>query len=132
MTVPIATAPLTEQEIFLTSANLTLQTCQQEIPALVSSVRVTPEGLTLRTSPNKIRPLALYIRNSSLLQFRTLVDIAVVDKLLPAGRFVVNYSFLSMITNQRLTVQLYATETTTIPSLASPFVNNQRLFASAS
>lgn len=121
-----------EQETFLKVATLALQNCQQEIPALVSSVRVTPEGLILRTSPAKIRPLALYIRNNSLLQFRTLVDIAVVDKLLPAGRFVVNYSFLSMVTNQRLTVQLYATETTTVPSLAAPFVNTQKLFASAS
>ena len=122
----------TEQEFFLKSTTTLLQNCQQEIPALVSSVRVTPEGILLRTSPAKVRPLALYIRNNSLLQFRTLVDIAVVDRLLPVGRFAVNYSFLSMITNQRITLQLFATETTTIPSLASPFVNAQRLFASAS
>jgi NADH:ubiquinone oxidoreductase subunit C len=122
----------TEQEFFLKSTTTLLQNCQQEIPALVSSVRVTPEGILLRTSPAKVRPLALYIRNNSLLQFRTLVDIAVVDRLLPAGRFAVSYSFLSMITNQRITLQLFATETTTIPSLASPFVNTQRLFASAS
>lgn len=121
-----------EQENFLKTATLALQNCEQELPALVSSVRVTPEGIILRTTPAKVRPLALYIRNSSLLQFRTLVDIAVVDKLLPAGRFAVNYAFLSMVTNQRVTVQLYATETTTIPSLAASFVNAQRLFASAS
>ena len=121
-----------EQEIFLKTATTFLQNCQQEIPALVSSVRVTPEGITLRTSPAKLRPLALYMRNSSLLQFRTLVDIAVVDKLIPAGRFAVNYSLLSMVTNQRVTLQLHATETTTIPSLAAPFANAQRLFASAS
>lgn len=122
----------TEQEVFLKITTTLLQNCQQEIPALVSSVRVTPEGVLLRTAPSKVRPLAVYIRNNSLLQFRTLVDIAVVDKLLPAGRFAVNYSFLSMVTNQRLTVQLFATETTTIPSLAAPFINAQRLFASAS
>lgn len=125
-------ATTVEQEVFLKTAALALRNCQQELPALVSSVRVTPEGIILRTSPAKIRPLALYIRNNSLLQFRTLVDIAVVDKLLPSGRFAVNYSFLSMVTNQRVTLQLYATETTTIPSLAAPFVNAQRLFASAS
>lgn len=124
--------PPTEQEVFFKSTLSLLQSCQQEIPALISSSRVTPEGVLLRTSPAKVRALAMYIRNNSLLQFRTLVDIAVVDKLLPAGRFAVNYSFLSMITNQRITVQLFATETTTIPSLAAPFVNAQRLFASAS
>jgi NADH:ubiquinone oxidoreductase subunit C len=121
-----------EQEIFLKTTDTLLQNCQQDLPALVSSTRTTPEGIILRTSPTKVRPLALYLRNNSLLQFRTLVDIAVVDKLLPSGRFTVNYSFLSMVTNQRITLQLYATETTTIPSLASPFVNAQRLFASAS
>ena len=123
---------MTEQNIFFKTATTALQNCQQEIPALVSSVRTTPEGVVLRTSPAKIRPLAMYIRNSSLLQFRTLVDIAAVDKLLPRGRFAVNYSFLSMVTNQRVTLQLYVTETTTIPSLAAPFANAQRLFASAS
>lgn len=122
----------TEQEFFLKTTTTLLQNCQQELPALVFSVRVTPEGILLRTSPAKVRPLALYVRNNSLLQFKTLVDIAVVDKLLPAGRFAVNYSLLSVITNQRVTLQLFATETTTIPSLASPFVNAQRLFASAS
>jgi len=127
--MPLAT---NEKEIFLKTATSALQNCQQEIPALVSSVRITPESIILRTSPSKLRALALYVRNNSLLQFRTLVDIAVVDKLLPAGRFAVNYSFLSMVTNQRLTVQLYAAETTTVPSLAAPFVNAQRLFASAS
>jgi NADH:ubiquinone oxidoreductase subunit C len=127
--MPLAT---NEKEIFLKTATSALQNCQQEIPALVSSVRITPESIILRTSPSKLRALALYVRNNSLLQFRTLVDIAVVDKLLPAGRFAVNYSFLSMVTNQRLTIQLYAAETTTVPSLAAPFVNAQRLFASAS
>jgi NADH:ubiquinone oxidoreductase subunit C len=110
----------------------TLEQAQQELPALISSVRVTPEGLLLRTTPGKLRALALYLRNSTLLQFRTLVDIAVVDKLLPDGRFAVNYMFLSMVTNQRLTIQLHVTETTTIPSLAAPFLRNQSLFASAS
>jgi len=123
---------LTEQEIFLNNAGMLLQNCQQEIPALVSSVCATPEGIVLRTSPSKVRALAFYVRNHSLLQFRTLVDIAVVDRLLPSGRFAVNYAFLSMVTNQRVTLQLHATETTTIPSLAAPFVNAQRLFASAS
>jgi len=89
-------------------------------------------GMTIRTSASKLRALVLYIRNNSRLQFRTLVDIAVVDKLLAPGRFSVNYLFLSMVTNQRLTVQLYANETSTIPSLVSQFANGQRLFASAS
>lgn len=126
------TAFTTNQAIVLRMAANTLRQCQREVPALIHSTRATPEGLILRTSPSKLRALAMYVRNNTLLQFRTLVDIAVVDKLLPKGRFSVNYHFLSMKTNQRLTIQLFASETTTIPSLASPLVNNQRVFASAS
>jgi NADH:ubiquinone oxidoreductase subunit C len=74
----------------------------------------------------------MLLRNSTYLQFRSLVDIAVVDKLRSNGRFVVNYLFLSMPTNQRLVVQLFANETSTMPSLAVPFANGQRLFAAAS
>jgi hypothetical protein len=59
------------------------------------------------------------------------VDIAVVDKLRPIGRFAVNYLFLSMATNQRTVVQLFVDETSTIPSLAVPFANGQRVFAGA-
>jgi NADH:ubiquinone oxidoreductase subunit C len=78
-----------------------------------------------------VRAISLFVRNSTYWQFRTLVDIAVVDRLLPASRFVVNYLFLSMPTGQRLTVQLFANETSTIPSVAVPFANGQRLFSSA-
>lgn len=121
------------QQLSLQFANNLVQTCKREVPALIFSARTTPETpMLFRTSPAKVRALALYVRNSTLLQFRTLVDIAVVDKLLPQGRFAVNYSLLSMTTNQRLTLQLYASETTTIPSLAAAFANRQRLFASAS
>lgn len=105
---------------------------QATLPSLVHSTRVTPEGLVLRTSADKLRPLALAARNSSLLLFRQLVDIAVTDKLLAQGRFVVSYHFLSSITNHRLVLQSATSEIAIIPSLAAPFTNGQRLFAAAS
>lgn len=80
----------------------------------------------------KLRPLVLTARNSSLLLFRQLIDLAVVDKLLSQGRFVVSYHFLSSITNQRLVISAATSEITIIPSLAAPFINGQRLFAAAS
>jgi NADH:ubiquinone oxidoreductase subunit C len=120
------------QSVILKLTNNLFHQLKHEMPALMAHTSVTPEGVTLRTTASKLRPLAFFIRNSSHLQFRTLVDIAVIDKLLPAGRFVVNYLFFSMITNQRIAIQLFASETTTIPSLAAPFANGQRLFASAS
>ena len=105
---------------------------QAALPGLIFSIVPSTEGLLVRTAPSRVRALALFFRSSSHLQFRSLVDIAVTDKLRPNGRFVVNYLFLSMPTNQRLVLQLFVNETTTIPSLAVPFANGQRLFAAAS
>jgi len=104
---------------------------KEDLPALIFGVRPSVEGLLVRTSPAKLRALALFFRNSTLFQLRTLADIAVVDKLLPIGRFSVNYLFLSLLTNQRLTLQVFANETATLPSLAVPYANGQRLFAAA-
>jgi NADH:ubiquinone oxidoreductase subunit C len=100
-------------------------------PSLIYTTRVTPHALRLRTSADKLRALSFYLRNSTGLQFKTLVDIAAVDKALGSGRFAANYLFLSVRTNQRITVQLFVNETTTVPSLAAPFVNGQRLFVCA-
>lgn len=123
---------------FTASQELTLQRntaigyqLKDDLPALIFGVVPSVEGLLVRTSSSKIRALALFFRNSTHFQLRTLVDIAVVDKLLPTGRFSVNYLFMSMLTNQRLTLQIFANETATLPSLAVPYANGQRLFAAA-
>lgn len=120
---------LYQQVALQLNANV-LKQIQENVPGLVYSVRATPENLIVRTSGEKLRALALYLRNSTPLQFRNLVDIAAVDRLLPNGRFVVNYLLLSLTTNQRLTIQLFANETSTLPSLAAPF-GDHRFFASA-
>jgi len=104
---------------------------QNNLRALVYSVSPTSDGLLIRVSADNLRKLCFLLRNSTLTQFKSLVDIAAVDKLHVAGRFAVNYLFLSMTTNQRVTIQLFANETSTIPSLAVPFGRGQRLFAGA-
>lgn len=104
---------------------------QQELPAVISSVRVTPEGLILRTTARKLQVLALYLRDSTMFQFRALPDTAVVDRLLPAGRFVVNYHLLSRTINQRITIQLSVSETEPIPSLLRSPIKKDRLHPSA-
>jgi len=108
------------------------QELRNALPALVYSATPRNDGLLIRTSPNALRALALFLRNSTLLQFKSLIDIAVVDRLRRNGRFSINYLFLSVITNQRCIVQTFANETSTLLSLAVPFANGQRLFASAS
>lgn len=118
------------QQIVLRLNENTLKQLEQDIPGLIHSTAVSADNLIIRTTGSKLRAVALYLRNSTHLQFRTLVDIAVVDRLIPQGRFAVNYLFLSLVTNQRVTVQLFASETSTLPSLAVPF-GGQRFFASA-
>jgi len=102
------------------------------LPKLIAGAAVPTLRNLTRTTPRNLRALALFLRNSTELQFSTLVDISVTDKLLARGRFSVIYHFLSTSNNQRYSLQLFAKETTTIPSLAAAFVCGQRLFASAS
>lgn len=100
-------------------------------PTLVFQTAYNPNGLILRTSRNQIRALAALLRNSTVLQATILVDIATTDKLEQGGRFSIKYNFLSVTYNRRLTVELFCEETLSVPSLAAPFLNNQKVFAAA-
>lgn len=111
-----------------TQSNISLSNC---LPALVYSATPRNDGFLVRTSPQALRPLALYLRQATHFQLRSLVDIAVVDRLRASARFSVNYLFLSAPTNQRLLIQLFANETSTVPSLSIPYANGQRYFASS-
>jgi len=119
------------QDIFVETNTKLAERFRNTLSSLVYNATTTSDGLLLRTAPGKLRALSLFLRNTTYLQARTLVDIAVVDKLGIAGRFAVNYLFLSMVTNQRVILQLFVDETSTIPSLAVPFANGQRVFAGA-
>jgi NADH:ubiquinone oxidoreductase subunit C len=119
------------QQAALQTVQKAMLNAQQELPAVISSVRVTPEGIILRTTARKLQILALYLRNSTMFRFRALSDTAVVDRLLPAGRFVVNYSLLSTTLNQRVTIQLAVSETEPIPSLLGSPIEKERLYPAA-
>ena len=96
-----------------------------------TAANVTPLSVTLRTSPARLRALAAFIAKSTVVRATTLVDIAVTDRLGAKGRFSVKYLFLSALYNNRVIVEIYVDETTTVPSLASSFFNRMRIFASA-
>lgn len=119
------------QQTALQTVQKAMLNAQQELPAVISSVRVTPEGIILRTTARKLQILALYLRNSTMFRFRALSDTAVVDRLLPAGRFVVNYNLLSTTVNQRVTIQLAVSETEPIPSLLGSPIEKERLYPAA-
>jgi NADH:ubiquinone oxidoreductase subunit C len=103
----------------------------ETLPAIVYSVTPHNSGLLIRTAAGAIRALALCLRHRAHWQFRSLVDIAVVDRLRAPARFSINYLFLSVPTNQRALVQLFSSETSTIPTLSIPYANGQRYFAAS-
>lgn len=119
-----------QQNVLDTQEKLSVELVET-LPSLIYSVVPSVDGLLIRTAPQKLRALSFFIRNSTLFQCRVLVDIAVVDKCFATGRFSINYLFLSPTLNSRLILQVFAKETTTMPSLAVPFTNGQRLFAAA-
>jgi NADH:ubiquinone oxidoreductase subunit C len=100
-------------------------------PALVFNTTIKQNEITIRTTPKTVRSLLTFLRNSELFQMTSLVDIQTTDRLETTGRFVVKYALLSTKLNQRCTVELCVDELTPIPSVACPFFNNQRIFASA-
>jgi NADH:ubiquinone oxidoreductase subunit C len=114
---------------FVVSANRHLQ---ELLPGLIYSSTARNDGYHFRASADSLRSLAFFLRNSTHLQFRSVIDIAVVDRLQQSARFSVNYLFFSSTTNQRALVQVFAAETSTIPSLSVPFIHGQCIFASAS
>lgn len=119
-----------QNALYSLSANQAVQ-IKNILPSLVFQATYTPNGLVYRTTRNNIRPLAGFLRNSSAMQATILVDIAATDKLDRAGRFSVKYNFLSVTYNRRFTVELFTDETLSIPSLTAPFINQQKVFASA-
>lgn len=105
------------QQIALQTNQSAAQAAQQESPAIISSVRVTPDGIIFRTTASKLRALASYLKGTTMFQLKSSTEVATVDRLLPNGRFVVNYLLSSRKLNQRASIQLSVSETDTIPTL---------------
>ncbi len=82
--------------------------------------------------PAKLRGMALFLRNGSYCQAMTLSEIAALDLAKGGrGRFVIQYLFVSTYFRRRFAVEVFANEQTSIPSLAAPFLQGRKVFASA-
>jgi hypothetical protein len=73
-------------------------------------------------TPLRLRTLALILSKHSTNLVKTLIDIAVVDRIRSRSRFTINYLLLSTRLNQRVQLRTFAGETTVLPSLATPFM----------
>jgi NADH:ubiquinone oxidoreductase subunit C len=91
----------------------------------------SPADLCFVTVPSRLRALAVLLRNLSTYSASTLIDIVVLDKIDARGRFAVKYLFLSTHNSQRFSILFHVDEVTAVPSLAAPFFNNLKIFASA-
>lgn len=90
------------------------------LPRLVYTTRSVALATVIRVRPKTLRHVAVFLKNSTLYQFKTLTEIAVVDRPSEVNRFSVRYCFLSYRYNQRVIVELYTNETRSIPSLTLP------------
>lgn len=119
-----------QTEIISFSTNLILSNViRNALPS--ARVNTTPLALTVRTTPLQLRNVTSFLAKATNIRSGSLVDIAVTDRLGVRGRFSVKYLFLSSFYNNRLIVEVYADETTAVPSIAGPFFNRKRIFASA-
>jgi len=91
------------------------------IPKYVQQATCNLDGITLRTTRAGVRPIAIFLRNSSVFQTSQLVDITATDRPEQKGRFSVKYNFLSTRYQFRVTVEVFTNETLPLLSLAAPF-----------
>jgi len=78
------------------------------LSAVVYSSSPAGVNFLVRTTPNNLRHLSFFLRNTVTRQLRSLVDISAVDRLRFSGRFSLNYLYLSISTNQLLNTTTYS------------------------
>jgi len=90
-------------------------------PKQIFQTSCSIDGLSVRTTREGLRAIAIFFRNSSVFQANSLVDIAVTDRIDQKGRFSVKYNLLSTRYQLRVSVEVFTNETLSIPSLAAAF-----------
>ncbi len=86
---------------------------------------------TLTIHPAQLKHVALFFRNYTYSRAATLSEIVGFDRIAERGRFSIQYFFLSDTFKRRLSFEVFAHETSVVPSLAAPFFQGRRIFASA-
>lgn len=77
------------------------------------------QTITIIVGKANLINLLKFLKNNSLLQFKTLISITAVDYPENKNRFEVNYFLLSYKLNTRLIIKVYTNDTTPIPSITS-------------
>ncbi|KAG7192096.1 putative NADH-ubiquinone oxidoreductase 30.4 kDa subunit, mitochondrial [Scheffersomyces spartinae] len=87
------------------------------MPKYIQQFSVWKDELTLYVAPSALRPTAIFLKNHTPAQFKSVMDVTAVDYPSRENRFEVVYNFLSVRHNCRIRVKTYASETSPVPSL---------------
>lgn len=110
----------------------TLLLLAKAMPKLIFGTNSTPLiPLQINTTPSNLRALAFILKTSTFTQASMLIDIVVQDRPQLPGRFSIKYLLLSIPYNQRFIIEVFARETTILPSLAAPFAHAAKVFSSS-
>jgi NADH dehydrogenase (ubiquinone) Fe-S protein 3 len=87
----------------------------------ISSIQIKQNLITLNIFKKFLFPLCAFLKNHTNTQFKTLLDIVIVDYPLKSDRFEVIYIFLSISRNSRLLVKSQVSALSAIASITQHY-----------
>lgn len=87
------------------------------MPAVIKITNCTQSRLVVKTTRTRLHSLLKVLHSHILVQYKSLVDIAVYDNPTQKYRFTVMYNLLSTVFNARLLVCSYTDQIQPLPSV---------------
>lgn len=91
------------------------------LPKYIQQFTVWKDELTVCVAPAGLPVVMQFLRDHTAAQFKSAVDVTAVDYPSRQNRFEVVYNLLSYRHNSRIRVKTYASETSSVPSMARMF-----------
>lgn len=95
--------------------------CLKILPKAIKNIIVSNKEVTLGIYPEYLVQVLTFLKFNSNLQFKSLIDIAVVDLPEKKYRFEISYNLLSVFYNLRIRVKTYTDEFKSLPSVTQLF-----------
>lgn len=99
----------------------TLGRLTSALPRFIQQFSVYKDELTFYVAPSGLIPTMAFLRDHTLTQFKSLMDISGADYPTRSQRFEVVYHLLSVRNNARIRVKTYADEVTPVPTVTGLF-----------
>ncbi|CAN6636102.1 hypothetical protein TRVA0_015S02014 [Trichomonascus vanleenenianus] len=91
------------------------------LPKYIQKFSVWKDELTIFIPPQAVIPVFTFLRDHTAAQYKSVMDVTAVDFPSRKNRFEVVYNLLSVRHNSRIRVKTYASETSSVPSIANLF-----------